>query len=215
MKILVVEDKEMHCKSAEETLQDHELTIINSFEGAMGVMDEEGNFPFDVVLTDMMMPMSREKLASEFFNFGEQVPYGFVIALKAALRGAKFVAMVTDTNHHAGAMSAAIDHLGDCYYRERGFKPNFVVNGAKVMFVHTPFIEEFRKDASCDYCKKNPGACSFCNGTGTLSGYGHSTKCHRCAGHVGKCKFCKGTTKADQTVQERKDWGRVLLDLIS
>ena len=102
-------------------------------------------FPFEIVLTDMMMPMSKEKLVPEAFFPNDQVPYGFVIALKAALRGAKFIAMITDTNHHHGAMSAAIDHLGDAYY-EDGFKPNFVVNGARVMFVHAPFLEDERKD---------------------------------------------------------------------
>lgn len=103
-------------------------------------------FAFDVVLTDMMMPMSQKMLAPDFYKWGEQVPYGFIIALKAALCGAKFVALVTDTNHHLGAMSAAIDHLGSAAYYREGCKPNFIVNGAKVMLVHAPFIKDVLKD---------------------------------------------------------------------
>lgn len=154
MRILVIEDKELHRKSAEETLSGHEVTIVKSFDEATALMEkkiDEGNvqrllteagfptkpgyedserwsayceaysqataksvvpFPFEVVLTDMMMPMSKQTLAPEVFNPSEQVPYGFILALKATLFGAKFVAMVTDTNHHQSAMSASIDHLG-------------------------------------------------------------------------------------------------------
>lgn len=102
-------------------------------------------FPYDVVLTDMMMPMSGLTLAPGYFKPSEQVPYGYVIALRAALRGAKYVAMVTDTNHHHGAMSAALDQLSSGYYTE-GFKPNFLINGAKCMFVHAPFTDDQSKN---------------------------------------------------------------------
>jgi len=253
MRILVVEDKEMHRKSAEETLVGHELTIVKSFDEAMKLMstriDEdnvlrlltEAGFPerpsnkdedrwrsyydiredarkkstipfgFDTVLTDMMMPMSRSTLASGVYRYQEQVPYGFIIALKAALCGAKFVAMVTDTNHHQGAMSAAIDHLGGAYYREM-FKPNFVINGATVMFIHTPFVKDMIKDAPCESCEENrPGVCSCCGGT--LTGKYTHEPCHMCTDNPGKCKYCNGTTKADKEVHERKDWGQVLKDL--
>jgi CheY-like chemotaxis protein len=165
-------------------------------------------FSFDVVLTDMMMPMSRRTITQEAFNPCEQVPYGFVIALRATLRGAKFVAMVTDKNHHRAAMSAAIDHLGSAYYDE-GFTPNFVINGAKVMFVHAPFIEDIVKDAPCETCEENPGVCHVCNGTGI--GTYTDKKCHICTD--GKCTYCHGTMKADKKVHERKDWGQVLKDL--
>lgn len=157
MKILVIEDKAIHQQSARETLQGHDVKIVTSFDAAMKELevtyDEtrplnekvENPLPYEAVLTDMMMPMSRSTLSPESYKHGEQVPYGFAIALRAALRGAKFVAMVTDTNHHMGAMSAALDHLGDMYY-QRSFKPNFSINGATCMFVHTPFTEGGSKD---------------------------------------------------------------------
>lgn len=255
MKILVVEDKEMHRRSAEETLAGHEVTIVESFDEAIKLMDrridkenvqrlliEMGfptrpdskdkdrwdaywrandeaeaksvvSFPFEVVLTDMMMPMSRETLAPGIFSPGEQVPYGFVIALRAALRGAKFVAMVTDTNHHEGAMSAAMDHLGHAYYHN-GFKPNFVVNGAKVMFVHTPFLHEVLGKKACNMCGGS-GSCRLCKGTGQRNDQYAQGECNGCLEDVGKCRTCKGGGQVDDVRQDRKDWGQVLKDLIS
>jgi len=252
MKILVVEDKEMHRQSARETLAGHEVTIHSSFDQAIDAMkveiDEENvqkvlteagfsrkpeqedtqeyrkaywkahseaekasviPFPFETVLVDMMMPMSRRTLASDAYNWGEEVPYGFVLALRAALRGARFIAVVTDTNHHKGAMSAALDHLGFAYYRS--MRPNFTINGAKCLFIHTPFVKDLVKDAPCYSCRENPGVCGCCRGTGT--GYITHKPCHMCTD--GKCTHCKGTGKADTTVEERKDWGQVLRDLTS
>lgn len=164
-------------------------------------------FPFEVVLTDMMMPMSRKTIAPGVFNSGEQVPYGFIIALKATLCGAKFVAMVTDTNHHEGAMSAALDHLGEAYYRD-GFKPNFVVNGARIMFVHTPFYREVLGKETCDTCKGS-GSCKYCKGMGQRN----NQYCTVCRDDVGKCSNCKGSGQADIVRQNRKDWGKALADL--
>lgn len=165
-------------------------------------------FPFEVVLADMMMPMSRESLAPGLFNPKEQVPYGFVLALRAALSGAKFVAMVTDTNHHHGAMSASLDHLGSAYYYA-GFKPNFTINGAKVMFVHAPFVTDIAVGASCYNCLGG-AACGYCR-TPLVQG-----ECRNCKFRGRKpepCNVCHGEGKHDKAVYERKDWGQVLADL--
>lgn len=188
MNILVIEDKEIHRQSAKETLSGHNVTIVDSFDKAMALMDpqtDEDNvqrllveagfptepefedkdrwrafwnardearaksripFPFEVVLTDMMLPMSKKTLTPDAFNPNEQVPYGFIIALKATLCGAKFVAMVTDTNHHKGALSAALDNLGPSYWhtnsmaRGEGLPKRFIINGAQAIFVHSPFV---------------------------------------------------------------------------
>lgn len=273
MRILVIEDKELHRKAAETTLSGHEVTIIKSFDEAMKLMEQEIDkenvqrllaeagfltkpdsndrerwnayletrdeanaksvipFPFDVVMTDMMMPMSMRTLAPGIFNSGEQVPYGFIITLKATMCGAKFVAMVTDTNHHQGAMSAAIDHLSEAYYQD-GFSPNFVVNGAKVMFVHAPFVGV--PGTTCPECKGKKQVehdCYTCNGSGKklewypLSSSGQITSyskqrpiegtiCEACRGTRKKtdnCHSCKG----DGTDHNGKDWGRVFADLIA
>ncbi|MBU1180445.1 hypothetical protein KJ885_05885 [Patescibacteria group bacterium] len=225
MKILVIDDKEMHRESARETLADHELTIASSFDEAIELMKENVDeekvkrllkeagfeeephylkaskevrkaywqtkdqaekestppFPFDAVLTDLQMPMSRKTLRPEAYNYGELVPYGFVLALRAALRGAKFVAVATDTDHHLGAMSASLDHLRDV----------FEISGAKVLFLHAQFVTDILKDAPCQSCK----------GTGILRGE--------------TCWICEGAKiLPEQKVYERKDWGQVLRELI-
>lgn len=198
MRILIIDDKQIHRESARETLVGHDLTIVNSFDEAMerlnpdGWLDEEkfkqlvvdagfqpesdvmkmsdhvatdyllacanarkqahvAFLPFDVVLTDMKMPMSEYALQPRVFNSSEQVPYGFVIALKATLSGAKFVAMLTDTNHHRGAMSAALDFLVDPSWFGETERPIFMINDARVMFIHAPFVnqgygDQLRKD---------------------------------------------------------------------
>ncbi len=183
MKILIVEDKQIHRDSAVKTLKGHKLTIVDTFDAGIKAMpigtdykkldklavERFGPTPesgqartdwyeklsrlipecqhqpeFDAVLVDMMMPMSRETLAPGVYESNAQVPYGFVLALRACRVGAKYVAMITDTNHHKGAMSAAIDHLGSAYYS--GYEPPFEINGAKVLFVHSPFVERSKPE---------------------------------------------------------------------
>ncbi len=181
-------------------------------------------FPFDVVLTDMMMPMAKETLADGVFDPRVQMPYGFVIALEAARRGAKFVAMLTDTNHHKGPMSAALDYFGPAYYPDVDDciheKPVvFTINGASAVFVHTPFVERVESGVTCDWCVEKPGACTGCLGTGFNKNPDyHPRECHEC-GHseaVGKCRNCKGAGTCDRiTHLDSKDWGRVLRDLMA
>lgn len=253
MRILVVEDKDMHRQSAKETLLGHEVTIVGSFDEAMDLMKEtidnekvvlfmaeaglppkpDSNweqerwsaywrshsaaekksvipFPFEVVLTDMMMPMSRRTLAPGIFEYGEEVPYGFVIALRAALFGVKYIAMLTDTNHHKGAMSASLDNLGSASYHSSA--PNFEINGAKAMFVHSPFVADIVGKEECYSCRGNPGVCRFCQGKGVDE---EGEPCEHCCLNVGKCDSCGGTGQKDKVEYERKDWGQVLKDLIS
>ena len=229
MKILVIEDKQMHQESAQQTLVGHDVTIVSSYDEAVKLMNKNyypssaSNFNFDAVLTDMNLPMSHQTLVPEAFSVDEQVPYGFVLALMAANCGAKYVAMVTDTNHHKGAMSAALDNLSPTYYAwyhdstYESEKPKvFNVNGAKVVFVHTPFVKDYVKDQPCTWCKENPGVCQFCKGTGVRTDLGNKEgqPCNSCTrGTVGVCENCRGTLKYDMEVKVRKDWGQVLRDL--
>ncbi len=211
MKILVIEDKELHRSSAVETLTGHDITVVASFQEGIRLLKGKDAIAFEAALVDMMMPAGKSGAARGMCNSDEQVPYGFVLALTAASCGAKYVAMVTDTNHHKSAMSAALDYLGGGYYPEDGFKPNFVINGARVMFVHAPFVEDIVKDSPCTRCEKNPGVCCHCHGSGESPMYGKS--CTLCEKDKGVCDKCSGTLKFDDTVHERKDWGKVLRDL--
>lgn len=172
------------------------------------------SFPYEVVLTDMKLPMSRQMLHPDAYIEGEQVDYGYVIALRAALCGAKFVAMLTDTNHHKGAMSAALDYLATPNYSS-GLPPNFTINGATCMFVHAPFVEKRENHAPCQACNAT-GKCRLCGGTGTRKDERtQETSCHYCQGG-GTCTACKGVGKRDYVIRTRlKDWGQVLADLIT
>ncbi|MBI4122031.1 MAG: hypothetical protein HY461_01735 [Parcubacteria group bacterium] len=188
MRILVVEDKPSHRESAQATLSGHDLTIVDTYRKAINLLVNAPNF--DVVLTDMMMPISPDAKQGRD-NPGEQVPYGFIIALKATLCGVRFVAMVTDTCHHVGAMSAALDHLDPSNYdslHDEIFSPNFQINNARVMFVHSPILRKYM----------GPKACDLCSGSGSCPS--------------GRCPRCDGRGQIDN-IEERKDWGRVLSDL--
>lgn len=230
MRILVIEDSVKHQDAARETMLDHELTIASTYDEAVELLTEYGPedrelirrhslpkgetipLPFDVVLIDMMMPMGgRETLAPGIYHPTDQVPYGFVLALRAAARGAKYVAMVTDTNHHQSAMSAALDLISGAYYRE-GCRPNFEINGAKVMFVHAPFLEDKVGQKPCTYYCQG-GTCTFCAGTGQRDFPDGRSECKACPSAPGKCSNCVGTGQVDDIRYDRKDWGRVLQDL--
>ncbi len=208
MKILVVEDKEMHQNSARETLSGHEVTIIDTFTTAMEKMDKNN---YDAVLTDMMLPMSNSNrlLTEESFKKEDEVPYGFIIALKAAACEAKYVAVVTDANHHHDAMSAALHYIGLPYgYGTFGGEKQqiFHVNGARVTFAHAPLVTDIVKDAPCGSCRST-GICAWCEWQGK------DCPC-RMNGKQGVCPRCNGTLKVDEEVMERKDWGAVLKFLL-
>ena len=215
MRILVIEDKQIHQDSARETLTDHDLMIAQSYDDAVDELNRP-SFNYEAVLTDMNMPMSKGTLSREAYKPDEQVPYGFVLALLAAHRGAKYVAMVTDTNHHKGAMSNALDKLSPTYYKYEEEWSNFdrvklfTINGAKCIFVHAPFVKDIIKNAPCD-CRD--GLCQGCHGT-FKDGYGDPCYCTKDE-NPGKCNECKGHLRFDKKVEERKDWGRVLNDLLS
>lgn len=210
-RILVVEDTLEHQESAKKTLAGHEVTVVSTFREAMNQSGE-----FDVVLTDMTFPIELGGAYNPRLATGGEgiiAHYGFVIALMAALRGAKYIAMITDTSHHAGAMSAALDFIGTHGYYRESFSPNFVINGARVMFVHAPLLEEVVGKQDCWFCKGS-GICASCTGTGVRSHSRGTFNCDSCSntGNIGKCKECNGTKLAD-LVEYRKDWGKVLRDL--
>ena len=208
MRILVVDDKDIHRQSAYETLSGHEITVVSSFDEAMEHLRDKEKY--DAVLSDMRMPMSRKTLSEAAYRRGELVDYGFVVALRAALCGAKYIAVVTDVNHHQGAMSAALDYIEAPHYKGTLY-PNFIINGATCMFVHAPFVRIMHKE-TCPQCDDASGICRFCHGTGIRD----DKSCNACEDNLGKCYRCKGTGKADKIeYTDRKDWGHVLKDLIA
>lgn len=143
MKILVFDDSLMNQRSARVQLKDHDLTIVGTYDEAQSALTSmkfgkvNPDFQkFDVVLTDLMVPASRQSLGGPATQLaGQEMPLGSIIALKALSVGVKMVALVTDTNHHDHPASAAIDTfdgrvgepaiIGDA----RLFCTNYDVNG--------------------------------------------------------------------------------------
>ena len=197
MRILVIEDSPDHIESAKRTLEGHELTIVSYFDEAMELMKPD---EFDAVLTDMMLPMSN-KLDKNYYKTTDPVSCGFIIALRATLCGAKYIGMLTDINHHKGAMAAALDYLDNhlMYLNTstcNSVRPNFIINGAKVMFVHAPMT----KKVTVRECLCIKGIQS-----------------QRYFDQDGNCTMCNGTGQHDvEDEQVRvKNWGKVLADLVA
>jgi CheY-like chemotaxis protein len=129
MRILVIEDTPKHQTSAKAGLAGHKLTVATGYEEAMKILESE---KFDVVLTDLQMPMSSRTLSSKAFKLGQLVPYGLLLKDEAAHQGAKYVAVVTDLGHHDDWVSAAFDHFG---YSVK-------IDGAKVLMMHAPMKQD-------------------------------------------------------------------------
>ena len=132
-RILVIDDTPKHIASAKKTLAGHHLTTVMSYEDAMEVLEKK---KFDVVLTDLHLPMSSNTLSRDAFKLGELVPYGILLMIEAARQGAKQVAVVTDLNHHSDPFSAAFDHYSRFPVR---------IEGAKVLMLHARIMEDGSK----------------------------------------------------------------------
>lgn len=128
-RILVIDDTAKHIASAKKGLAGHRLTTATSYEEAMGLLDKE---KFDVVLTDLHLPMSSKTMGDKF-KLGELVPYGILLMIEAARQGAKKVAVVTDLSHHDDPFSAAFDHYSQ-------FPVS--IEGATVRMLHARIREE-------------------------------------------------------------------------
>lgn len=107
MKILVIDDYREHCDAAREQLGgDHDLTVASSYDEGQRLI---GANTFDVVLVDLLMPASSQMLGEGRHFAGQEMPVGIFLALLAATRGAKKVAVFTDSDHHSHPASACID----------------------------------------------------------------------------------------------------------
>lgn len=128
LRILVIDDTPKHIESAKSGLAGHRLTAVTGYQDAMSVLGSE---KFDVVLTDLHLPMSSQTMG-EKFRLGELVPYGVLLMVEAARQGAKHVAVVTDLNHHDDPFSAAFDHYSRFPVQ---------IESAKVVMMHAPMAD--------------------------------------------------------------------------
>lgn len=179
MKILVIDDDKKHLDSAVATLAGHDVTLCSSYDEAVGLLREralnkkgEPCYPgdedatkipyWDVVLCDLLMPVGeRTHGQSQQRYVGEEMPFGWSLGLTAAMRGAKYVAVASDVNHHDHPGSAMLDELNEHIFRMDGAK---VLMTNKISFV----IPTEEVCAKCNYhcktlCATN-GCCKSING---------------------------------------------------
>lgn len=104
-------------------------------------LQKESMVPYwDAVLCDLLMPAGRDAQGKSGLEFvGTLMPVGFALALMAAKNGAKYIAVVTATNHHCHPASAMLDRLSSAYWNDSA-TADFVINGAKCGFFHHPSV---------------------------------------------------------------------------
>lgn len=160
LRVLVIEDNSIQSEAAQTQLAGHEVTICKSFREAEAILagakngcwyKQDAEFPFDAVLTDLFLPpspigtvsvvQSYEKeedvinrdLPKTIERFGEEIPYGLVIAL-ASMRRNTPVAIVSDKSHHGHPINWALDLVAS---RERrlllGTSPFLTMEGCYLM----------------------------------------------------------------------------------
>jgi CheY-like chemotaxis protein len=213
MKILVIDDSHLHQASAQQTLQGHDFVIAKTHDEARTLLDGDRDRSiapqsFDVVLSDLLMPAGKKTQGPKGERYvGQEMPVGFALALLAVVRGAKYVAVVTDTGHHDHPASAMLDPFAsECphKYDSEGKPPRFVMNGARVGFYHSPCT--FVEGSTCPDCGGS-GRKDICHCTDRNGGT-PKTGCESCGGVGHYCWTCRNTGKA-----RGKDWGKVLAHL--
>jgi CheY-like chemotaxis protein len=153
MKILVIDDGAVNLRAATAQLKGHELTLAGSYDEGLALIQGEKNKEtheydqpgqYDVVLTDLMMPASDYMLGPKGWDFaGQEMPVGIFLALLAAQKGAKYVAIFTDGGHHDHPAFACLDAFSSS---QRELVP-FMVAGAKTVLCNFPgWIEWFPPD---------------------------------------------------------------------
>lgn len=97
---------------------------------------------FDVVLSDLLVPASRQAQGSMEL-VGKEMPVGIFIGLLAAVRArAKYVAVFTDSDHHSHPASACFDAFN--YDGGESAPTSFTVEGSKVLLSNTRnWVEQF------------------------------------------------------------------------
>ncbi len=148
--------------------------------------DESRLSYWDVVLTDLLMPagpMMQGEVGRQYV--GQEMAIGWALALEAARCGAKYVAVVSDANHHDHPSSAMLDDIHDHI---------FTIDGARVLMTNlVPLIG----------IAGTEGVCPKCNGTGKRRHEKIEFECHECSG-TGRAFTRKG-----------KDWENILGKLLS
>lgn len=250
LRILVIDDTELHHQAARQTLAGHELTIVGTYDEAYVLLEKpQASYeavkaelkrrgfkdpyadstteqereaaiaeqtrlyqelcpppPFDVVLTDLLMPAGRVTQGPDGMRYvGQEIPVGFALSLMAVLQGAKYVAVATATNHHNHPASAMLDRLNGYWNDESEGRVPFTINGAPVGYFHAPMTHV--DGTTCPDCngsgRKDVCSCAERN-AGRVD-----PKCNTCGGVGRYCWACQNSGK-----KWGKDWGKILARLL-
>lgn len=129
--------------------------------------------PFDAVLVDLLMPAGRDAQGGEGLKYvGTIMAVGYPLAMMAALHGARYVGVMTATNHHHHPAAATFDHLGGSRAGRGGEeKPAFTINGASVAFCHEiSCLVDGTVCGSCGGVQEEGEKCYSCENTGLGKG---------------------------------------------
>jgi len=196
MKVLIVDDNDLHCQAAVQTLSEHDLTIVSSYDEAYVLIQKTGRMhapsaetrttSFDAVFCDLLMPAGSIAQGIEGQPLvGQIMPVGWALAINAALRGVRYVAVISDMSHH--------DHPGSALLDQMKFQI-FELHGARALF--TNYLNKLYHpvvDSEID--------CGLCGGSGKSTRTGN-----------GLCRRCSGV---GSHIQNGKNWGRILEVLMS
>ncbi len=153
MRVLVLDDSAKHRFAAQALIKGHDLKVVGTYDEAERLLGAER---FDVFLGDLMLPASSKELSREANRFaGQEMPLGTILALVALLKGVKYVAVLTDTNHHDHPASAAFDVF-------RYDRPGpFTVGDARILCAGDKFMcfvdEETGAQVSWDFLQSDEG----------------------------------------------------------
>ena len=141
MKILIIEDKANHLTTAEQFAKEsgHEVTIVTSYKDAEKILCGDRDYGFkqiqtcqyDVVLTDLFLPVSQEGQANKVIR--DEIPYGALFVLWALRTGVKKIALLTDGDHHSDPFIWAMDPLGV-------YGKPFFIGDVKLFFSSRDFV---------------------------------------------------------------------------
>ena len=170
LSILVVDDQEINLRSIDELVEaGHEVDTARSFVEASkkilrakgsdygehlrkfeGVNKAQGGY--DVILTDLNFPLGGESgelvnIANDSYERHQESPLGYSLLFLAAHKGTQNVAVVSNMNHHDGAIAASFDLLYGCVPpNPKLVRPTYQINDTNVMMFDSDDLPRVERD---------------------------------------------------------------------
>ncbi len=187
MRILVIDDTQKHLDSALQTLGEHEVVTCSTYDEAENLVDIYSKEKWDAVLCDLLMPAGSRAQGGPGTKFvGQEMPVGWALALMAVRSNVRFIAVVTDMNHHHHPASAMLDHTNDHIFK---------VDESRVLMTNSTGRVGIKGTERC---------CVWCCDEGTKRREDMSSDV---------CTYCYGESPLYR--EYGKDWGNILEKLTS